>query len=234
MKPTKEKNILMIDMDEKIKIFADNREAGSRIIPILEKRCIVETKHLLVGDYLLSKRVCVERKTTSDFLQSLIDGRLFNQIKELKSNFKNPVIIIEGGTLFYEDRKIHPNAIRGALASIAVDFSIPILCTQNQLDTAEMLFSIAKREQTDNKRSIAIRGKKKTMSMNDLQEYLIAGLPRISNEKAKKLLKHFGSPEKIFAATEEDLQKADGIGKKLAKQIRRITTKKYEKSILED
>ncbi|MBI3190653.1 hypothetical protein HYZ41_03035, partial [archaeon] len=47
-----------------VKIFADNREASSRIIPILKKRCEVEEKNLVVGDYLLSKRVCVERKTT--------------------------------------------------------------------------------------------------------------------------------------------------------------------------
>ncbi len=220
--------------ESEVKIYTDIREASSRIPHILRKKCALEEINLPVGDYLLSKRVCAERKTTNDFLQSLIDGRLFNQIKELKSNFKNPLIIIEGDTLFYEDRKIHPNAIRGALAAIAVDFSIPILWTRNQLETAEMLFSIAKREQLDNKKSVAIRGKKKTRSMNELQEYLIAGLPKISNEKSKKLLKHFGTPEKIFTATEEDLQRVDGIGDILAKKIKKMLTKKYEKSILED
>jgi len=34
--------------------------------------------------------------------------------------FENPIIIIEGDDL-YSHREIHPNAIRGALASIATD-----------------------------------------------------------------------------------------------------------------
>ncbi|MCX6816164.1 MAG: helix-hairpin-helix domain-containing protein [Candidatus Aenigmarchaeota archaeon] len=221
-------------MDENIIIYADNHEASSKIITILENRCKVEQKKLEVGDYLLSKRVCVERKTTQDFLSSLIDGRLFTQIQQMLDNFKNPVIIIEGETLFYEDRKIHPNAIRGALAAITIDLNVPILWTRNQLETAEMLFSIAKREQTDKKKNNAVRGRKKLRSANEMQEYIISGLPKISREKAKALLKHFNTPERIFTANEEELKNVEGIGSILAKRIRRILTKKYEKSILED
>jgi Fanconi anemia group M protein len=217
-----------------VKIFADNRETSSRIIPILKKRCEVEEKNLEVGDYLLSKRVCVERKTTNDFLSSLIDGRLFDQVKDMKDNFSNPIIIMEGETLFYDDRKINPNAIRGALAAITVDFSVPVIWTKNQLETAEMLFTIAKREQLEIKKSVSLRGRKKARSMNEVQEFLIAGLPNISREKAKSLLKRFGTPERIFTASEDDLKSAEGIGKKLAKNIRKIATKKYERSILED
>jgi len=222
-------------MEEKeVIIYSDIREASSKIIDILKKRCKVEEKSLPVGDYLLSKRVCVERKTASDFLQSITDGRLFSQIKEMIENFKNPLIIIEGNGLFNGERKIHPNAIRGALASIAIDFGIPILWTENQLETAELLFSIAKREQLERKNSVSIRGKKKTRSMNEIQEYLIAGLPKISREKSRSLLKHFGTPQKIFTASEEELKNVEGVGEKLAKKIRKILTKSYEKSILED
>lgn len=222
-------------MEEKnVLIFADIREANSKITTILRKRCNVEEKTLAVGDYLLSKKVCVERKTTGDFLQSMMDGRLFAQIRAMQENFQKPLLIIEGDTLFYDDRKIHPNAIRGALASIAIDFTLPVIWTENQLQTAEMLFSIAKREQIDRKKSVAVRGKKRTRSMNEMQEYLISGLPKISREKSKRLLKHFGTPQKIFLASEEELQNVEGVGEKLAKRIRKILTKAYEKSILED
>ncbi len=221
--------------DEKeVIIYSDTREASSKIIDILKKRCKVEEKNLSVGDYLLSKRVCVERKTTSDFLQSMTDGRLFTQIKEMCENFKNPLIIIEGDSLFNGERKIHPNAIRGSLASIAIDFGIPILWTANQLETAELLFSIAKREQLERKKSVALRGKKKSRSTNEIQEYLVSGLPNISREKSRSLLKHFGTPQKIFMASEEELKGVEGVGEKLAKRIRKILTKSYEKSILED
>ncbi len=125
-------------------IYADNRERN-KIIDILRKEIDVIEKQLPVGDYLIDENICIERKTCSDFLQSLIDGRLFSQLKDLKDNFVNPIIIIEGETLFMKERKIHPNAIRGALASIAIDYGMPIIWTYNQLETAEMIISIANR-----------------------------------------------------------------------------------------
>jgi Fanconi anemia group M protein len=217
-----------------VKIFVDKREANSRIATILSKRCLVEEKQLAVGDYLLSKRVAVERKTASDFLQSIIDGRLFKQIEELKSNFRLPLLIIEGNNLFNSERKIHPNAIRGALASISLDYGVPILRTENNLETAEMLLAIAKREQLERRKNIAVRGRKAKRSANEMQEYLISGLPKINRAKSKALLKHFGTPEKVFTASKEELMQVEGVGEKLAKKIRMLLAKKYEKSILED
>ncbi|MEK6887693.1 MAG: ERCC4 domain-containing protein [Candidatus Aenigmatarchaeota archaeon] len=219
--------------DKQVIIYADNRE-NNKVTDILKHRCDLRQKQLAVADYLLSKRVAVERKTCEDFLSSMVDGRLFKQLGELKENFRTPVLIIEGNELFDSDRKIHPNAIRGAIASVATDYCLPIIWTKTPLETAEMLISIATREQITRNKSIALRGKKKAKSMNHRQEFLVAGLPQISTQTARKLLKHFGSPEKIFAATKEELMEVEGVGPKNAKRIRLVLAKKYEKSVLED
>jgi len=221
------------DTDE-IVIYADNREEGSKVTDILQRKCTLRKKQLDVADYLLSERVGVERKTISDFLTSITDGRLFKQLAEMKENFASPILIIEGTGLFNNDRKIHENAIRGALASVAIDFSVPVLWTENQHETAELLFAIAKREQIVQKNNIAIRGKKKTRSDNEQQRFIIAGLPGISSVTAEKLLKHFKTPEAIFKASETELQKVEGIGAELSKKIKYILTKQYELSILEE
>ena len=220
-------------MEETVTIYADLHEGNSRILDILRDRCNLVEKQLAVGDYLLSKRVAVERKTASDFISSIVDGRLFKQMAELKENFRTPLLILEGNPLSNE-RKIHPNAIRGALASVSLDYGIPILKTENNLETAEMLLAIAKREQITKNKSVAVRGKKKARSMNHRQEILIAGLPQINTQTARKLLKHFSSPEKIFTATREELMNVEGVGPKTAKRIRMLLSKQYEKSILED
>ena len=225
---------MLKDDEKRTIIYADKREANSRILEILKHRCDLREKQLPVGDYLLSKKVCAERKTTNDFISSIIDGRLFRQLEELKNNFRSPLMILEGNGLFNGERKIHPNAIRGALASVSIDYGIPIIKTENNLETAEMLLAIARREQITRKKSVAVRGKKKARSMNHRQEILIAGLPQINTQTAKKLLKRFGSPDGIFSATREDLEKLDGIGPKTAKRIRLVLSKKYEKSILDD
>lgn len=214
-------------------IYADTRESGSRIIPILKKICTVREKRLTTGDYLLSDNVAVERKTSEDFVQSVIDGRLFRQVAGLRAAYPSALLMIEGESPLDTKRKIHPNAIRGALAALAIGYSLPVLWTRNQMETAHMLHAIAKREQVHNNRDIAIRTKSRKRSTNEEQEFLIAGLPKISTKIARRLLKHFRTPENIFKAGEDDLMKVDGIGRETAKAIRKILATRYEKSILE-
>ncbi|RLJ02812.1 MAG: hypothetical protein DRP11_02630 [Candidatus Aenigmatarchaeota archaeon] len=211
----------------KVLIIVDNREFQTKVVRELSRLgCIMTPKQLEVGDYILSERVCVERKTSSDFVNSVIDGRLFSQLKELLRNFEKPLLIIEGNNL-YIHRNVHPNALRGALASVAVDYRVPILWTSSEEETASLLYWIARREQMEEQRSISIRGSKKPMSPDEQQEYLISGLPNVNSKIAKRLLEFFGTPEKVFTATEKELQKVEGIGKVLAGRIRNILTKKY-------
>ena len=198
--------------ENKIVIFVDNREFNSKVAKELARLdCIVKPKQLEVGDYILSDRVCVERKSSKDFLASIFDQRIFAQLGALKDHFEKPILIIEGQSLYCE-RNVHPNALRGVLTSIAVDYSIPILWTENEKDTAGMLYWIAKREQIEEGRSITIRGEKRQLSLKEQQEFLVAGLPKVNTKIAKRLLEYFKSPEKVFTASEEELKKVKGIG----------------------
>jgi len=59
-------------MKGNILIYADIKEKTSGIIDILiDKGVQVIQKSMEIGDYLLSDRVCVERKTVSDFVGSI-------------------------------------------------------------------------------------------------------------------------------------------------------------------
>lgn len=220
-------------MESSIVIYMDNREARTKVADILRKRCEVREKQLTSADYLLSKNVVCERKTSGDFLQSLIDGRLFSQITAMKEAYESPLLLIEGD-VWAEQRAIHPNAIRGALAAITVDFAVPIVWTKTQLESADMLFTIARREQEEKNSGIRLRNKRRFLSRNQQQEFLLSGLPKISDMLAKRLLMHFRTPEKVFMASEEQLSQVDGIGEVMARRIRKLLSRRYEKSILED
>lgn len=207
---------------EKTVVIADYRE--KEIIEHLKKiGAKVNETNLLVGDFVCSERIAIERKTHSDFISSIIDGRVFEQAKSLKENFAKPIIIIEG----YSDRQINENALRGATASLLVDFGISLLSTKNPLDTARIIYWIAKKEQLEGGKEIKIKVGKKSKEMKRLQEQIVAGLPGISTVISRRLLEHFGSVEKIFSANEEELKKVKGVGKKLALKIRKILTEKY-------
>jgi Fanconi anemia group M protein len=85
----------------------------------------------------------ISLKEVGDFLESLIDGRLFSQVRSLSSTFERPLIIIEGDGL-YTLRNIRPEAVRGALASIMVDFGVPVFITSGPQETADLLLVIAR------------------------------------------------------------------------------------------
>ncbi len=210
----------------KIFVFMDKRENASRIGQYFEQYdCDLQKKMLLYGDFLVSDRVCIERKTTSDFISSITDQRLFQQLRNLKENFEKPILIIEGDSLY---GRLQPNAIRGALASIVLDFQIPILWTKDLAETAGMVYWIARREQIDEKRPIPIRAGKKTTTMKEQQEFLIHGLPGISLVRSKALLKYFKTPDQVFNASEKDMLKVKNIGKTTIKKIKKTLTTKYK------
>lgn len=211
---------------DKVLIFVDTREANTGILEyFIQYNCIIQKKMLLYGDFIASDRVCIEKKLVKDFIQSIMDKRLFQQLKAMKDNFEKPILIIEGEDSLYGF--LQPNIIRGALAAITVDLSIPIIWTRDMADTAGIIFWIAKREQIDEKREISLRNKKVPSTIEEQQEYLISSLPDVSKVRAIALLKHFKTPQNVFNASVEELQEVKGIGKKIAEKIKRLIEKEY-------
>lgn len=217
--------------NENIKIFADYREKGSGVIKhLVDIGVKLKLDKLNVGDYLCSSRVAVEFKKVPDFVDSIIDGRLLEQLKELKKNFERPVLIIEGEEDIFSMRNIHPNAIRGMLATIAISYGIPIIRTKNFKETASLLAVICKREQTDEQKEFSMHAEKKITTLKDMQEYIVSSLPGVGPTLSKPLLKHFKTVKKIFSASEEDLRKVELIGEKKASQIREVIDTEWEES----
>lgn len=212
--------------DDRPIIYTDHRE-GRLISALFEKEAEIREMQLKVGDFLLSERCCIERKTSDDFLQSMIDGRLFSQLKNLAEQFDRPLLIIEGNNLFGL-RQIHPNAIKGALNSILLDFRIPIIWTKDFNETADILVSLAKREQDENKKPISIKGNIRTETLQDWQQGIIARFPSVDTVLAKRLLSSLGSVKKVVNASELELQSVEGIGKEKAKKIKEIVDAEYK------
>ncbi|MDO8647658.1 MAG: DEAD/DEAH box helicase [Candidatus Diapherotrites archaeon] len=220
----------MEDVKDKVLIYADFREQNSGIPEKLsEMQALVKLKQLEVGDFILTDEIAVERKSVEDFLQSMTDGRLFEQLSRLSVNYEKPLLLVEGNLEeLYSLRNIHKNAIIGALTKIALDYKIPVLFSRNFQETAEFLHVIAKREQLGKEKDIRLRpGASKGLEFHEQQQFLIEGLPNIGPTLAKTLLEHFGSPEKLFSASEKDLQAAEGVGEKKAAEIRKVLEKKW-------
>lgn len=214
---------------EKIKIIVDDREMRSKIVrELYDLGSIITSKRLEIGDYICSNRTCIERKTSKDFVASIIDRRLFQQAKDLTEQFKRPLMIIECFDGIFSYRNVHPNAIRGALSTLAIKFGISIIPTDGPEETARMIYSIAKTEQMENGKEVALRGSSSGLTEKQQQEFLVEGLPLVGPKMAKNLLEHFGTVGNVFRASEEELKKIKNMGHKKSSAIRYIITKKYE------
>ncbi|MCK4496664.1 MAG: hypothetical protein KAU24_00595 [Candidatus Aenigmarchaeota archaeon] len=216
--------------DEKVTVLADSRERNSPVVRHLEDSGIrVRSKQLKVGDYIASDRVGIERKQIPDFLQSITNQRIFKQLASLAESYEKPLLILEGNPeLLFSENNMHPNSIRGALASISIDYAVPILWTPDSRGTADQIQRIAYREQVKKNRELQIRVKQKSPDFARQQEFIVAGLPHISNKLSKRLLMEFKTVRRMFSSKKERFMKVDGLGEKKAKKIWELLNKEYE------
>jgi Fanconi anemia group M protein len=218
--------------EEALEIVVDQRELDSNIARDLSKRDGVETRleTLAVGDYVLSDRVAVERKTVSDLLDTLTGGderSVFEQVGDLTRHYSRGVLVLEGDDL-YGERNVHPNAVRGALSSLAVDFGVSVLRTEDEGDTADLLEVIAGREQQADDREVSVHGEKQSKTLAEQQEYVVSSIADVGPVTARSLLEEFSTVEAVMTAREDDLLEADGVGEVTAERIREIVGSEYE------
>tara|TARA_Y100000310_G_scaffold216585_2_gene217615 strand:- start:4283 stop:4957 length:675 start_codon:yes stop_codon:yes gene_type:complete len=223
-----------------MEVTVDHREKRSGIIIDLGKKGFdVNVKQLPVADFIIETKdrdgtihtLGIEKKTQEDFLNSIMDKRIIRQLMELKKNFTLQLLIIEGQKNIYTLRNFHPNAIRGMLASIAIDFQIPIIYTKTSKDTASLIAVIAKRLEKPS-RHYSLMPKRKALTLKEQQEYIIESLPGVGPTLSRSLLNKFKTVKEIFNAKESELIKVSKFGEKKAEKI--IDTINHEYAGLKD
>lgn len=208
--------------DVKFVISVDMREQRSGVTRQLERSSIVTVKYadLAVGDYVLSDEVVVERKEATDFVLSIMDRRLFGQVAQMKATYARPTLIIEGD-VFATRSAINPDALRGALSWLAVIESVGLIFSRDANDTANFLEVMARHAQEGLGYVNPLRsGKPKDLAV--LAQFAVEGLPGCGSAVAGKLLEHFGTAERVFSASADDLCLVKGVGRKTAEQIREL------------
>jgi ERCC4-type nuclease len=192
---------------------------GMLIVPIVEDEGNVDR-------YVVSDRLVVERRTSSTFLRGIMDKTLFTSAVYLREHWDLPVLIVEGELYNYYSG-FSPQAIRGALTSMVIEYGISVLHTEGLEETAEILGMLAKQEQTGVP-EISLVPKRKADDPPDLQRRVIEMLPGSGRVMAKALLRHFGSVQAVITASENELRAVKGVGAKTARQIHAVCQDVYE------
>jgi ERCC4-type nuclease len=188
-------------------ILYDHREERCGIPRALRAAGITATAaQLPAGDYVLSDRVVVERKTGADLAASIKDRRLFEQVDRLAEAYDAVVLIIEG-----EPIHIAQASWKGALARVLLS-GAAVIATTDTADTAEWLMRLQRlqtRAPGDARGRTRVR--RPTEDRARVAEDVLTGLPGISTVGARRLLEHFGSLPAIFNATTDELREVAGI-----------------------
>jgi len=204
-----------------MRITVDYRKRASGLLELIrEHDALVEVKPLPFGDYIINDSITIERKTARDFLISIIDGRLFTQLSNLKKHCPCPVVLIEGNP-FKMDVDIDPAAIKGALISVETIWYVPIVFTRSKEDSVETLLMMGRQEETYMD-VVPLRGGYRPKRLKSRQLFILQGLPKVGPTVAKRLLEHFGSVSNAMNASVEDLTQVEGIGRITAEKIREV------------
>ena len=203
-----------------LRIVVDEREKKSGIPGLLKGIGInLEIKTLPIGDYIVAPETVVERKTISDLVSSVFDGRLFDQCNRLKEHYQFPILLIEGNIDELEELTENPLVFYGAISSIALDFKIPVIHTPNASHTAKLLMSMCSRKDASKGPFI-----KKIRKSNDVQKQqlsILCSLPGVGEKTAIRMLEKFGTPLMVLSSSTTELSKVGGLGEARAKNIKK-------------
>lgn len=204
-----------------MKAVVDYREQPSGIVELMTAAHIdVRLGKVACGDFILDGILTVERKTARDLIVSIIDGRLFRQMANLKKNCDHPVVLIEGNP-FQTGLDMNRSAIKGALVNVQTVWNIPVVYSRSMEDSIELMQIMA--HQFEKLSTLMpVRPGYRPRRMSSRQLYVLQGFPGVGPHMAKRLLIHFGSVAAVLGASVEALQAARGIGRVTAEGIRKV------------
>ncbi|MEM4396154.1 MAG: DEAD/DEAH box helicase [Candidatus Woesearchaeota archaeon] len=210
---------------DKIIILVDQRERNSTILKELSKfEVSIVLEQLPLADYLVSSKVAIELKKAEDFIASIIDGRLFSQLRDLKKAYEKPILIIVNYEEIYQ-KSLHINSIIGTLTSVATQLYVPILFARNSEEAARMIYFIAKQEQEEDK---YIQIKKPKQDINEQIRFTVATIPGIGYTLSEPLLNKFKTIKNLANSNIDELSQVENIGKIRATKIVEFFNTEYQ------
>ena len=183
-----------------LQIIIDHREKKLKELFDQKKDKVqYESKQLDIADIVVSQDVAIERKEGFDFVSSIMDNRLFEQLIRLKEAYPIPILILEGlNDDVFETTGMKLSSIYGALSFISYKLGISVIPTRNLEDTAIVIERIAYREQVKDDMPLLSRRAPKEMSKKERRTFIIEGLIDIGPKKAKALVERFKTPYNVF------------------------------------
>jgi DNA excision repair protein ERCC-4 len=210
------------------RVIADEREKASGIPQELSKLNVrVYYSQLPVADYVVSPEVAVERKSLSDFVSSVYDGRIFAQAAAISNAFSKPYLLVEGDLKEIEILTRNISSYYGAIANVTLAYSLRILHTANRRETALAIAELVKNSRVK-PLPVGLSGTApKSKNPSQQQVYFLSSLPGVGVKLAKRLLSRYGTPRRVMNLTKSEFALTPGVGWKKAEKIQFVLDRKF-------
>ena len=190
---------------------------------------------LEIGDYVVQSEpsLCIEAKTTADFLQSVKNKRIFNQIDNMDREYDNNILLIywnlEDATEYMTKSIKYKIQLKkqfiGALSSMSLHTDIKPIWVDNHKTAAHVIAALYTHAE---KKLIIHKQLPKKVRTDDVRIDVLTQIKGLSIDKAKLLLKKFGSIAELVVASQKELCEVEGIGKVTASNIHKAFNQERE------
>lgn len=207
-------------------LYVDTREHKDRR-KYAERRCkawgwdYIE-KQLPYGDYVCGNTV-IEYKTSLDFIQSLLDGRLKKETIDQANHFPFHFVFVVGSIdvacytikRYTKLKNFHKTQFFSAVASLMTYTNVVLL--QTEQDAFKIMKYVFQKCNDTNRRIVRPIEK---LSRNPCYNFLV-GVPRISQKRAESIvtMHNLKTLNQLIKLDKTKLLACDGIGESLADEI---------------
>lgn len=204
-------------------ILLDAREPRNIQMVVMSRfsnRCAVSVCQLPAGDiaYLSrsGRRLLIERKSAPDLLNSISDGRLYDECARLREHSDIPVLLVHGSILPGRDDLVIADGISTRWKWWSVQMvlfslqtgGIIIMQVRNSdfVDALEHIFDWAERDE-----HLQVKPAYTPFGKPPVQIAVLSALPGIGPERARRIIERFGSLRKSLEQIEAWVE-VPGIG----------------------
>jgi len=186
----------------------------------------VKIDTLKIGDVMFNNFL-IERKSMSDFYNSITTRRLFEQLYglgELSKDYFTMLIIEEHPVII--DRYFY-KVLATLIVSYCKKMNVGGVVTVPDIDTTAYLIAQLYVKSGKSKSIRPVPYTPKRYNYDEVKEDILAMIPKIGRKKGILLLREYKTIENLIANL--DNIKVRGIGKKIKESLHRVFKEKYNK-----
>ncbi|KAI9817500.1 MAG: hypothetical protein M1827_001110 [Pycnora praestabilis] len=218
------------------RVVVDTREFRSSLPSLLHGRSMVVVPCMLtVGDYILSPKICVERKSIKDLISSFKSGRLFNQAETMTQHYEYPMLLIE----FDQNKSFtldpfadltntatNPSDLQSKLVLLTIAFPrLKTIWSSSPYQTAEIFEELKKtQDEPDPIKAVQIglnAGEDAAdQTYNQTPQDMLRAIPGMTEKRLNRLIIEVGNVLELTNMVEDDVSEI--IGKEAGRQVFRF------------